>query len=62
MKYFKDNFRYHVGKILNINNNRIEYNIATDEFSFGSPLIKKHNNNLIVEIHFWRSKKKKLKN
>ena len=52
LQYPKGNFRFHIGKILNINNNRIEHNIPTDEGSSGSPLIRRHNIILIVGIHF----------
>ena len=48
LQYPKGNFRFHIGKILNINYNRFEHNIPTDQGSSGASLIRRYNINLIV--------------
>ena len=58
LQYPKGNFRFHIGKILNINYNRFEHNIPTDQGSSGASLIRRYNINLIVWMHFGAQKKR----
>ena len=48
-----------IGKIVDIEDNKIKHSASTNDGSSGSPLIKRYNNNLILGIHFASQKNKK---
>ena len=50
------------GKIMDIDDNIIKHNVATKDGSSGSPLIKRHNTNLVIGIHFGGEKVKMSEN
>ena len=50
------------GKIIDIEDNIIKHSVATKDGSSGSPLIKRHNTNLVIGIHFGGEKVKMSEN
>ena len=52
MQYPNRELAHDSGIILDINNNIIKHSIYTEKGTFGSPLIKRYNNNLIIGMHY----------
>ena len=56
LQYPKGNLGFDHGKIMNIEKNKIEHSVNTIDGSSGSPLIKRHNINFVIGIHFGAKK------
>ena len=56
LQYPYGELSHDVGKILDIENNKIIHSVNTEEGSSGSPLIKRYNTNLIIGIHYGSKK------